>query len=86
LIPLKLLAWLNLTRSQKDGVSVRPGDIRKYLNDVVNLSNLLSPQLKVGLALRISADLKEFIARVTVDEHPDFAQVKGRLVLVYGLE
>ena len=67
MIPLKLLAWLNLTRSQKDGVSVRPGDIRKYLNDVVNLSNLLSPQLKVGLALRISADLKEFIARVKVD-------------------
>ena len=86
LIPLKALAWLNLTRSQKDGVSVRPGDIRKHLNDVVNLSNLLSPQLKVGLALRISADLKEFIARVTVDEHPDFAQVKGRLVLAYGLE
>ena len=86
MIPLKLLAWLNLTRSQKDGVSVRPGDIRKYLNDVVNLSNLLSPQLKVGLALRISADLKEFIARVTADEHPDFAQVKGRLVLAYGLE
>ena len=86
MIPLKLLAWLNLTRSQKDGVSVRPGDIRKYLNDVVNLSNLLSPQLKVSLALRISADLKEFIARVTVDEHLDFAQVKGRLVLAYGLE
>ena len=86
MIPLKLLAWLNLTRSQKDGVSVRPGDIRKYLNDVVNLSNLLSPQLKVGLALRISADLKEFIARVNVDEYPDFAQVKGRLVLAYGLE
>ena len=85
LIPLKALAWLNLTRSQKGGVSVRPGDIRKHLNDVVNLSNLLSPQLKVGLALRISADLKEFIARVNVDEHPDFAQVKGRLVLAYGL-
>jgi len=85
-IPLKALAWLNLTRSQKDGVSVRPGDIRKHLNDVVNLSNLLSPQLKVGLAMRISADLKEFIARVNVDEHPDFAQVKGRLVLAYGLE
>ena len=77
MIPLKLLAWLNLTRSQKDGVSVRPGDIRKYLNDVVNLSNLLSPQLKVGLVLRISVDLKEFIARVTVDEHPDFLKLKG---------
>jgi hypothetical protein len=86
LIPLKALAWLNLTRSQKDGVSVRPGDIRKHLNDIVNLSNLLSPQLKVGLVLRISADLKEFIARVNVDEYPDFAQVKGRLVLAYGLE
>ena len=86
LIPLKALAWLNLTRSQAAGVPIRSGDIRKHLNDVVNLSNLLSPQVRVILAMRISVDLQEFIARVNVDEHPDFAQVKARLVLAYGLE
>jgi hypothetical protein len=40
LIPLKALAWLNLTRSQDAGVPVRSGNIRKHLEDVVNLSNL----------------------------------------------
>ncbi|MEN9862386.1 MAG: hypothetical protein RLZZ601_150 [Pseudomonadota bacterium] len=86
LIPLKALAWLNLTRSQEAGEAVRSGDIRKHLEDVVNLSNLLSPQTRVSLAFSISADLQEFIAKVNVDAHPDFAQVKGRLVLAYGLE
>jgi hypothetical protein len=86
LIPLKALAWLNLTRSQEAGAPIRPGDIRKHLDDVVNLSNLLSPQLRISLGYRISADLQEFIANVNVDAYPDFAQVKGRLVLAYGLE
>ena len=40
----------------------------------------------ISLGYRISADLQEFIARVNVDEYPDFSQVKGRLVLAYGLE
>jgi hypothetical protein len=86
LIPMKALAWLNLTRGQEAGAPIRPGDIRKHLDDVVNLSNLLSPQLRISLGYRISADLQEFIAKVNVDAYPDFAQVKGRLVLAYGLE
>ena len=49
LIPMKALAWLNLTRSQEAGTPIRPGDIRKHLDDVVNLSNLLSPQLRISL-------------------------------------
>jgi hypothetical protein len=86
LIPLKALAWLNLTRSHKAGEDVRSSDIRKHLEDVVNLSNLLSPQTRVRLDARISADLQEFIAKINVDVYPDFAQVKERLVLAYGLE
>jgi hypothetical protein len=86
LIPLKALAWHNLTRIQEAGEAVRSGDIRKHLEDVVNLSNLLSPQTRIILAFRISSDLREFIARVNVEEYPDFAKVKGRLVLAYVLE
>jgi hypothetical protein len=50
LIPLKALAWLNLSRSQKAGASIRPGDIRKHLDDVINLSSLLNPQSRISLA------------------------------------
>lgn len=42
--------------------------------------------MRVSLAFRISADLLEFIAKVNVDEYPDFVQVKGRLAIAYGLE
>ena len=86
LIPLKALAWLNLTRSQEAGVHVRSGEIRKHLDDIVNLSSLLNPQLKINVMHKISADLQEFIARVSHNGHTDFAQVKGRLASAYSLK
>ena len=85
LIPLKALAWLNLTLSRKAGASVRPGDIRKHLDDVVNLSSLLNPQSRIALTPRISADLRNFISMVSIDAHPDFIVVRQRLELAYGL-
>lgn len=85
LIPLKALAWLNLTQSSKAGSSVRPGDIRKHLDDVVNLSSLLNPQSRIALAPRISADLREFISIISIDAYPDFTRVRERLELAYGL-
>lgn len=85
LIPLKALAWLNLTRSQQAGDSVRPGDIRKHLDDVINLSRLLNPQSRISLSPRISADLCDFITLISIDEHPNFDQVRERLKLAYGL-
>jgi hypothetical protein len=86
LIPLKALAWLNLTRSKEAGADIRSGDIRKHLEDLVNLSVLFSPQMRFDGPLRISADLKEFIKRVTLDGNTNFTQVKERLMLAYGLE
>jgi len=86
LIPLKALAWINLTRSKEAGVDIRSGDIRKHLEDIVNLSGLFSPQMRFDVPLRISADLKEFIKRVTSDGNTNFTQVKERLTLAYGLE
>jgi len=85
LIPLKALAWLNLSRSQKAGASIRPGDIRKHLDDVINLSSLLNPQSRISLAPRLSADLRDFINLVSINAHPDFMRVKERLELAYGL-
>jgi hypothetical protein len=86
LIPLKALAWLNLTKSQEAGENVRSGDIRKHLEDVISLSSLLSPQLRVNVAIKIAADLKEFIARIDVKKHLEFTTVKERLILTYNLE
>ena len=62
------------------------GDILKHLKDVISLSGLLRPEIRINLAPRISADLKEFISKVSIDKYPDFARVKARLLLAYGLE
>ena len=86
LIPLKALAWLNLTKSHEAGEIVRSGDIRKHLEDVISLSSLLNPQLRVNVAIKIAADLKEFIARIDVKKLPEFTAVRERLVLTYNLE
>jgi hypothetical protein len=85
LIPLKALAWLNLTKSQEAGEVVRSGDIRKHLEDVINLSSLLNPQMRVNVVPKISNDLKEFITRIDVQKYPEFVLVKERLILTYGL-
>lgn len=85
LIPLKAFAWLNLTQDLNNGKSIPSSEIRKHLTDVIALSNLLTPELKINLAPKIADDLKNFIEMVNVDEHPEFSKVKDRLLQAYGL-
>ena len=77
---MKALAWLNLTKSQEAGEVVRSGDIRKHLEDVINLSSLLNPQMRVNVVPKISNDLQEFITRIDVQKYPEFVLVKERLI------
>jgi len=43
LIPLKAIAWLELTARKANGENVDAKDIRKHANDVIRLSQLLAP-------------------------------------------
>jgi len=67
LIPLKAVAWLDLSERKAQGASIDSKDIRKHLNDVLRLSQLLSPETKVPLPFKIGSDLRRFLDHVRRD-------------------
>jgi hypothetical protein len=85
LIPLKILAWLDLTRRKNAGEEVDSKKIRKHLNDIVKISGLLTPQSIIEVAPKISNDLKHFLSKVSIDDIQNYVVIKERLTLAYNL-
>jgi len=61
LIPLKVRAWLDLRARQGAGEQVDSKDIRKHLNDVFRLYQLLSLETMVPLSGAIREDFLQFV-------------------------
>jgi len=95
LIPLKAIAWLELSRRKEQGANVDGKDIRKHLNDVLRLSQLLTPATRIPLNPRIGNDLRHFLDRMTQDTSIDpkvlqlgdvtVAELAMRIAQAYGL-
>lgn len=86
LIPLKAFACLNLRQSLEGGESsIQMDDIHKHLRDVIALTGLISPELRIELTPTISNNLETFINNVDTDQHPEFLPVSDRLRLAYCL-
>lgn len=62
LIPLKAHAWLDLSARRRAGEGVDARNVSKHLNDILRLSQLLSPDERVALPARIAEDLQRFLA------------------------
>ena len=71
LIPLKAIAWLELTARKGQGAKVDAKDVRKHLNDVLRLSQLLAPATRISLDKKISADMTRFLLAVAGDTSID---------------
>ena len=67
LIPLKAIAWLELTAQKEQGAKVDAKDVRKHLNDVLRLSQLLAPATRIPLDKKIGDDMARFLAAVSAD-------------------
>jgi hypothetical protein len=63
LLPLKARAWIDLEERYDRGEYVSPDDIRKHRNDVIRLSQLISPADRVALPKPIRANLSDFVGR-----------------------
>jgi hypothetical protein len=68
LIPLKARAWLDLRERKAAGERVDSKDIRKHGNDVIRLSQLLTPDMQVTLVPRIAGDLGRFLTSLASDQ------------------
>jgi hypothetical protein len=79
LIPFKAKAWLNLTERKAKGDQVQSRHIRKHKNDIIRLSALLSPDVKMLLPTIVADDMAMFLSEVGDSEK------FGRIVAAYGL-
>lgn len=75
LIPLKAIAWLDLTTRKSKGEPIDRRNIRKHCNDVIRLSSLLTPDTRIEISPKIQTDLRSFIEAVKNDETVDPEQV-----------
>ena len=76
LIPLKASAWVDLNTRQAKGEAVDAKNIRKHANDVLRLSQLLAPEVRIPLAARIGDDLNRFLDGLTADRSIDPKSLK----------
>jgi hypothetical protein len=96
LIPLKAVAWLDLAGRKAQGAKVDAADVRKHCNDVLRLSQLLSPTTRITIGPQIRVDLARFLAAVVADPsispkalklgEATTAELAQRIAMAYGLE
>ena len=96
LIPLKAVAWMELSTRKQHGDKVDAKDVRKHLNDVLRLSQLLAPATRIALDPKIGEDMARFLAAAVTDTTIDpkalqlggvtVAELVGRIAQAYGIE
>jgi hypothetical protein len=94
LIPLKASAWLDRGERQAKGAPVDSKNVRKHANDVMRLSQLLAPEVRIVIAPRIAQDLNRFLDGVEADRSIDpnsiginssVSEMVERVARAYGL-
>jgi len=63
IVPLKARAWIDLTERRERGEAVSRDDIKKHRNDIIRLTQLVSPSQRIALPDAIRVDLAEFVAQ-----------------------
>lgn len=71
LIPLKAIAWLELSARKEQGEQVDAKNIRKHANDVLRLSQLLAPATRILLDAKIADDMRRFLDAAAADASLD---------------
>jgi hypothetical protein len=61
LIPLKVRAWLDLSKRKENNEQIDINDIKKHKNDIFRLSQLLTSTPLSNVPLSIAEDIKSFV-------------------------
>jgi hypothetical protein len=67
LIPLKAIAWLELSERKEQGEQVDARNVRKHVNDVLRLSQLLAATTRIPLEAKIADDMRRFVDVASAD-------------------
>ena len=85
LIPLKALAWMEMNERVRQGAGIKAKAINKHLDDVVQLSALLSPRQVIEIPEKLRTDLRLFVQTVIELNQPLKTQAMQRVADAYGL-
>ncbi len=85
LIPLKAVAWLEMTERVRQGESIDARKINKHLIDIVQLSALLQPGRVIDLPEKLKTDLQAFAQEVVRLNRPEQLQAIRRIADTYAL-
>lgn len=86
LIPLKAIAWLELSKRKADGESIDSTDIKKHKNDVFRLYQLVTPSTTIELPSTIREDMQRFVESLAEDAPVDTKQLRIRASATEVLE
>lgn len=86
LIPLKAVAWLEMTERVRQGEVIDSKKINKHLTDIVLLSALLQPGQVIDLPEQLSADLQAFAQEIVTLNRPEQLQAMRRIADAYALK
>jgi len=71
LIPLKAIAWLDLSTRKEQGEQVDAKNIRKHLVDVMRLTQLLASTTRIPLTAKIAEDMSRFLTALASNTSVD---------------
>ncbi len=83
LIPLKALAWINLTAARDAGKGAKRKDINKHRSDVLRLHQLLVPEEEIATPNSIKKDINKFLSAL---QEADNLNLKSLGLGAYNLE
>ena len=85
LIPLKAVAWMEMSERAQSGEPIDSKKINKHLSDIVLLSSLLQPGQVIELPERIRANLEVFVRAVAALNRAEQMQSMRRIAEAYAL-
>ena len=86
LIPLKALAWMELSGRLAGGEIIDSRKINKHLSDVIALTALLKNGELVQAPAKVKADLQRFVRMLSNHPQAGRALAMQRIVAAYGIE
>jgi len=86
LIPLKAVAWIEMSKRARQGDLIDSKKINKHLTDIVKLSSLLQPNQVIELPEKLRADLQAFAQAVVTMNNPVQSGAMRRIAAAYAIE
>lgn len=85
LIPLKAVAWMEMSERSQSGAPIDSKKIDKHLSDIMLLSSLLQPGQVIELPEKIRANLQAFVRAVAALNRAEQMQSMRRIAEAYAL-